>query len=78
MSYALEVRWDGKQWRHRGAAKLIDRWLFPFMPDQREVCGCHRECTWMPHDCSVPCSWPSCLSETDQWVLVELITFEDA
>lgn len=33
------------------------------MVDKRDECGCHRTCTVLPHDCEVPCHWPSCLTE---------------
>lgn len=40
--------------------------------DKRDVCGCHKGCTWPPggdsilgipgHDCATPCRWPDCLT----------------
>jgi hypothetical protein len=33
--------------------------------DKRDVCGCHRDCSWMQHDCEVPCVWPNCLTDAD-------------
>jgi hypothetical protein len=35
------------------------------MPDKRDECGCHRECTTLPHHCERPCVWPSCLTEAE-------------
>jgi hypothetical protein len=35
------------------------------MPDKREECGCHKGCHTDPHDCAVPCRWPSCLTEAE-------------
>lgn len=33
--------------------------------DKRDECGCHRECTTLPHQCDRPCSWPNCLTEAE-------------
>jgi hypothetical protein len=35
------------------------------MPDKRDECGCHRECSMLPHGCEKPCSWPHCLTEAE-------------
>ncbi len=50
------------------------------MPDKRDECGCHRECTHPPegddilgippHTCAVPCRWPACLTEAEQRALL--------
>lgn len=39
------------------------------MLDKRDECGCHRECTTIPHTCDRPCSWPDCLSPEEQMQL---------
>jgi hypothetical protein len=36
------------------------------MDDKRDECGCHRECTVLPHSCAVPCAWPDCLTEAER------------
>jgi hypothetical protein len=41
--------------------------------DKRDECGCHRGCTWLPHDCAVPCVWPDCLTEGEHRDLVDAI-----
>lgn len=39
------------------------------LPDKRDECGCHRDCTVLPHDCDHPCIWPDCLSEAEHQTL---------
>jgi hypothetical protein len=41
------------------------------MRDKRDECGCHRECTTLPHACAVPCRWPDCLTEAERFQLCE-------
>lgn len=41
------------------------------MADKRDECGCHRECTMLPHECAVPCVWPTCLTDAEAEQLVE-------
>lgn len=40
------------------------------MTDKRDECGCHRDCTTLPHRCEVPCRWPDCLTEAEAAELV--------
>lgn len=35
------------------------------MADKRDQCGCHRECTMLPHPCVKPCVWPNCLTNEE-------------
>jgi hypothetical protein len=35
------------------------------MPDKRDECGCHRDCTMLPHECVRPCRWPDCLTDAE-------------
>jgi hypothetical protein len=46
------------------------------MLDKRDECGCHRECTTLPHDCAHPCSWPSCLTEAEHEQLADEVMAE--
>ena len=46
------------------------------LPDKRVECGCHRECTMAPHECSVPCRWPDCLTEAEHLRLGQELTTE--
>jgi hypothetical protein len=39
------------------------------VPDKRDECGCHRDCTTLPHDCDQPCRWPNCLTEAEHRAL---------
>lgn len=34
-------------------------------PDKRDECGCHPDCTMLPHACEKPCHWPDCLNEAE-------------
>lgn len=43
-------------------------------PDKRDECGCHRECTTLPHECATPCQWPACLTEAEHRQLAAEIT----
>lgn len=38
--------------------------------DKRDKCGCHRNCTVLPHECAVPCRWPECLTTDEQAALL--------
>lgn len=44
--------------------------------DQRDRCGCHRECSMLPHDCERPCRWPDCLSAAESQALADEIDAE--
>lgn len=46
------------------------------MPDKRDECGCHRDCTTLPHDCDVPCRWPNCMTEGEHQELVDQLRRE--
>lgn len=46
------------------------------VPDKRDECKCHRECTVLTHCCpagTVPCTWPACLTEAETRELVDEI-----
>lgn len=43
------------------------------MPDKRDECGCHRECSWVPHSCNQPCIWPGCLTDAEHQALADAI-----
>lgn len=45
--------------------------------DKRDECGCHRTCTVLPHECAVPCVWPSCLTD-EELAAVDAELAEDA
>ncbi len=36
------------------------------MKDKRLECGCHKQCTVLPHECEKPCVWPMCLTEDEE------------
>lgn len=42
---------------------------YPF--DKRDVCGCHKGCTVLPHVCEVPCVWPNCLTDAEHAELAD-------
>lgn len=46
------------------------------MKDKREECGCHKDCTYDPHECDKPCRWPACLTPEEEAELVEKISKE--
>lgn len=41
------------------------------MPDKRDECGCHRNCTTLPHECAKPCQWPNCLTDAESQQLAD-------
>lgn len=43
------------------------------LTDRRDVCGCHRECTTLPHTCDRPCIWPTCLTDDEHRQLADNI-----
>lgn len=45
--------------------------------DKRDECGCHHGCTMLPHECAVPCRWPSCLTEAEQQALADEVLADD-
>lgn len=47
------------------------------MKDKRDECGCHRECTMLPHECTKPCEWPSCLTDTEQQQLCDDLEYDE-
>lgn len=53
------------------------------MPDKRDECGCHRTCTVAddllgvpPHECDKPCTWPSCLTDSEHAELLAEVKAE--
>ena len=49
----------------------------PFPLDKRDVCGCHKGCTVLPHVCEVPCRWPTCLTADEHAELVDDLRRDD-
>jgi hypothetical protein len=47
------------------------------MPDKRDECRCHRECTTLPHGCAKPCRWPACLTPTEEAELLAELDADD-
>lgn len=45
--------------------------------DKRDECGCHRECTNLPHECDRKCVWPSCLTEAEYQQLLDELAADD-
>jgi len=48
------------------------------VPDKRDECGCHRGCTWTPHECARPCRWPDCLTDEEAAELERELAADDA
>ena len=44
------------------------------MSDKRDECGCHKDCTYVDHECPNPCWWPSCLTREESDELTEEIS----
>lgn len=45
-------------------------------PDKQDECGCHPDCTTLPHQCERPCGWPACLTEAESAELVAAVDAE--
>lgn len=44
--------------------------------DKRDECGCHKECTYVLHECEKPCRWPDCMTPEEEAELLDSLSFE--